>query len=97
MDIDFSHLNLQYLIQARELAQYLPQQAVVLAGLPLPLLELLRKLRPEDLTHCRAIRLPLLSPRWEPWWWERLLQALRTGRVEEVNAVLAHTGLLLAR
>ena len=94
MKVDFSKLNLQYLIQVRDLARQAPEHVTALVGLPPHLTERLARLTAEDLTRFVQIRLPLLVPRWESWWWERLLQAVQSGRAAEVEAVLAHTGLL---
>ncbi|MDZ7751458.1 MAG: hypothetical protein U5S82_07320 [Gammaproteobacteria bacterium] len=96
MNTDFSKLNLQYLIQARDLAHQAPQCAGALMGVPIQWVEQIGALKPDDLARSIDIRIPLLVPRRESWWWTRLFQALQSGRTAEVDAVLAHAGLLAA-
>lgn len=96
MNTDFSKLNLQYLIQARDLAHQAPQCAGALMEVPMQWVEQIATLKPDDLARSIDIRLPLLVPRCEPWWWARLFKALKAGRTAEVDAVLAHAGLLAA-
>ena len=96
MDVDFSQLNLQYLIQARDVARVDGEVTAVLLGTPTEFAEQLAQVSPADLAHLTAIKVPLLVPRGAPWWWARLFQALREDRPGELEAVLAHAGLVIA-
>ena len=95
-DIDFSRVNLQYLICARDLARDYPERAAVLLGVPDALGQLLARLSTDELTAVIEVEAPLLIPRQEPWWWHRLFTALQAGRPEEIRAVLEQAGLLVA-
>ena len=95
-DIDFSRVNLQYLICARDLARDYPESAAVLLGVPDDLVELLVELEPAALVAVTEVRAPLLILRQEPWWWHRLFTALQAGRPDEIRAVLEQAGLLVA-
>ena len=94
MKMDFSQVNLQYLIQARDLAKQDPQRAAVLLGIPDEMAGLLPDLSPQQLTQIIAIKPPLLIPRQEAWWWSRLFAALRDGRPDEIEAVIEHAALI---
>ena len=95
-DIDFSRVNLQYLICARDLARDYPERAAMLLGVPDDLVELLVELEPAALVAVTEVRAPLLILRQEPWWWHRFFTALQAGRLEELGAVLEQAGLLIA-
>ena len=95
-DIDFSRVNLQYLICARDLARDYPERAAVLLGVPDALGQLLARLSTDELTAVIEVKAPLLIPRQEPWWWDRLFTALQAGRPDELHAVLEQAGLLVA-
>jgi hypothetical protein len=95
-DVDFSRVNLQYLISARDLARDYPERAPVLLGVPDALAQRLAELSADSLAAVVAIKAPLLIPRQEPWWWERLFSALQAGRPEELRCVLQQAGLLVA-
>ena len=94
--IDFSRVNLQYLICARDLARAFPKRAAVLLGAPDGLVQLLAELDPATLVAVTEVKAPLLVLRQEPWWRERLFTALQAGRSDEVGAVLEQAGLLVA-
>ena len=95
-DIDFSRVNLQYLICARDLARDYPERAAVLLGVPDALGQLLARLSTDELMAVIEVKAPLLIPRQEPWWWHRLFTALQAGRPDEIRAVLDQAGLLVA-
>lgn len=95
-DIDFSRVNLQYLICARDLARSYPERAAVLLGATADLVRLLAELEPAVLVAVTEVRAPLLVLRQELWWWDRLFTALQTGRPDEWQAVLAQAGLIIA-
>ena len=96
MNMDFSQMNLQYLIQARDLTQQDPQLAAVLLGLSDEMACLLPDVTPHQIGQIIQIQSPLLIPRQEAWWWSRLLMALRDGRPDEIADVLEDAGLTLA-
>jgi hypothetical protein len=95
-EIDFSRVNLQYLIGARDLARDWPESAAVLLGVPDDLVQLLAALDAAVLVAVTEVKAPLLVLRQEPWWWHRLFTALQAGRPEELEAVLEQAGLLVA-
>lgn len=95
-DVDFSHVNLQYLICARDLAREFPERAALLLGVPEALGKLLAQLSAEELAAVTRIKAPLLIPRQEPWWWDRLFTAIHADRTDELQAVLDQAGLIVA-
>ena len=95
-NVDFSRVNLHYLICARDLARASPARAGVLLGVSDALGQSLAQLDPEALAAVAEIKAPLLILRQEPWWWKRLFAALRTGRPGEVQTVLEQAGLIIA-
>ena len=95
-DIDFSRVNLQYLICARDLARSYPERAAVLLSATDPLVRLLAELDPAALVAVTEVKAPLLMLRQEFWWWNRLFIALRTGQPDELRAVLEQAGLMIA-
>ena len=94
-DIDFSRVNLQYLICARDLARSYPERAAVLLGATDDLVRLLAELDPAALVAVTAVKAPLLMLRQEFWWWNRLFTALQTGCPDELRAVLDQVGLIV--
>ena len=94
--VDFSRVNLHYLICARDLARASPARAGVLLGVSDALGQSLAQLDPEALAAVAEIKAPLLILRQEPWWWKRLFAALRMGRPDEVQTVLEQAGLIVA-
>jgi len=88
--MDFSQINLQYLIHARDLARQDPHRAGALLELPEDQANVLRLLTPGQLAQFALIRSPLLIPRGETWWWSRLLAAARDDCNAEIDAILEH-------
>jgi len=95
MDIDFSKLNLQYLVRARDLAQVDPELAASLLGVSTEVVSLLGRTSPEHLSALAAIRVPLIVPRGERWWWVRLLEVIAEDDPDQLQSVLDHAGLVL--
>ena len=95
-NIDFSRVNLQYLICARDLARAFPKRASLLLGTPDTLVQLLAELDPAALVAVTEVKAPLLVLRQEPGWWGRLFSALQAGRQDELRAVLEQAGLMVA-
>ena len=96
MLIDFSDLNLQYLLLARDAVRHNPEVGPVLLGLSDELARLLGELTPQQLAYVTRIAPPLLVPRNDLGWWSRLLNALRDGQRAEIQAVLDHACLVMA-
>jgi len=94
-DIDFSLVNLHYLLCARDLARGHPERAAVLLRVTPDLVRRLAELDPAALVVVTEIRAPLMVLRPEPWWWHRLFTALKSGRPEELRAVLEQAGLIV--
>ena len=95
MNLDFSHLNFQYLIQARDLARQDRQRAGVLLGIPDEMVCLLPDLSPQLLAQILQIKPPLVIPRQEIWWWSRFLVALRDGQSAELETIMDQALLIL--
>ncbi len=93
MEIDFSSINLQYLLQARDIAQKQPELASAVLGLPVELIDVLAHTSGESLAEIAKIKAPLLMVRGESLWWARLFKALKEGSQDEINAVLEHASL----
>ena len=97
MKMDFSHMNLEYLIQARDLSKQDPALAAVLLDIPDEMACMLPDLSAQELTQIIQIKPPLLIPRQEAWWWSRLFTALRDGRPEEIETIVEQASLLVVR
>ena len=96
MNIDFSKVNLQYLIQRRDLTKQDPQLAAVLLGIPDEMACMLPELFPHQLAQITQIKPLRLIPRQEAWWWSRLFTALGEGRPDEIESVIKHASLIVA-
>jgi hypothetical protein len=96
MEIDFSSINLQYLIQARDIAREDPERARILLSLSQEFADLLTTLTPDELTQILHIKVPLLLPRQEAWWWSRLLKTLQEGSPDEIEVLMEHISLSAA-
>ena len=95
MNCDFSHLNLEYLIQARDLSIANQRQAGAILGIPDALAGLLPDLTPKMLASLARIPQPLITPRRDLWWWSRLLLALQDGQPAEIETVMEQASLIL--
>ena len=89
-DFDFSDINLQYLLRTRDLAQHDPEVVAALLGISVKLARSLTQTTPKELTRIIRIKPPLVVPRQEAWWWERLFNALRDGKPGEIDAIIEH-------
>ncbi|MCI0550111.1 MAG: flagellar transcriptional regulator FlhD [Anaerolineae bacterium] len=94
MEIDFSQVNLQYLIQARDLAKIDREKAAVILGVDVALTELFAQVTSVELTHFSRIRVPLIKPHEQIWWWSRFLRAIKTGDPAEIEPLLEHANLV---
>ena len=95
MNCDFSKLNIEYLIQARDIAMADQQRAGAMLGIPDEMVRILPKLTPHLLATFTRIKHPLITPRQCDWWWSRLLIALQDGQTAEIEAVLDQAALIL--
>ena len=95
MDINFSHTNMQYLIQLRDMARQQPALVELTTGLPRDLIGLLAQIKAEALASFAQINTPAFLLRPEPWWWGRLIHALLDNRHDEIQAILAHARLAM--
>ena len=95
MDVDFSNINLQYLIYARDIARENPEVAATVLGLSRELVGLLAQTSSESLAKIAQIKVPLVKMRGDTWWWSRLFTALTDGDAEEIDAILDHASLIV--
>ncbi len=95
MNVDFSSLNLQYLIQARDLARADPHLASVLLGIPTEMAGMVGNLSPQTLAQIAQIKIPLITPQRETGWWLRLLTALKDEDRKEIGAIIAQAPLIV--
>ena len=96
MSRDFSHLNLEYLIQARDLAITDPRRAGVILGISDALVGLLPELTPKMLASLTRVHHPLITLHRDVWWWSRLLIALQEGQPAEIETVIEQASLILS-
>jgi len=89
-ETDFSIINYQFLLKARDLAKQDPDLVVPLLGIPKELAKPLATVPATSLTSIIQVKEPLLMLRAETWWWERLFKALNSGNQDEINAILEH-------
>ena len=95
MNSDFSRLNLEYLIQARDIAIENQHQAGAILGIPDAMTSILSDLTPHLLTDITRISHPLITPCRDVLWWSRLLVALQGGYASEIAAVVEQASLML--
>ncbi len=88
MKIDFSNINLQYLIHFRDVAREDPDLAASLMGMSPELAKLLSQVPSDYLVKLSNVNIPLLTARGDAIWWHRLFTALVDENSEEVEAVL---------
>ena len=93
MNIDFSSVNLQYVIHVRDIAREDPVVAAPLMGVSPELANLLAQAPSEYLTKIAEVKVPLLAARGDALWWYRLFTALSEKNPEEIDAVLQSAGL----
>jgi len=89
-DTDFSSINYQFLLKARDVARQDPDLVVALLGIPKELAEPLAKTSAPALAALMQIKEPLLTIRAETWWWKRLFVAINDGRQEEIDMIIEH-------
>ena len=94
MEWDFSRVNTEYLIQARDLTRSNPRMGAILLGVPDDLSQLLSNVSAHELSLMTRFVAPLITPRHSVWWWQRLLHALQEGDTEELRVIMDHAGLI---
>jgi hypothetical protein len=95
-EFNFSDINLQYLLRARDLAMQDSEVVATLLGLSVELAHTLTQTTPQELTQLTRIKTPLVVPRQDAWWWARLLNAIRDGQPGEIDAIVEHAALITA-
>ncbi len=95
MKLDFSSINLQYLINVRDVARKEPDVAASLLGISPEIANLLAQVPSEYLTKITQVKVPLLVARGDAVWWYRLFNALIENQIGEVESVLQGTSLAL--
>lgn len=93
MKLDFSSINLQYLIHVRDVARQEPDVAASLLGISPEIANLLAQVPSEYLTKITEVKVPLLVARGDAIWWYRLFNALIENNLKEVESVLQGTSL----
>jgi hypothetical protein len=93
MDMDFSHVNLEYLLHARDLAREDPVWTAIVLEMPSLLAASLADTNPRDVMRLAKMKPPLLVPRHGLWWWSRILHAVHDGQLAEIEVVMDHAGL----
>lgn len=93
MKLDFSNINLQYLIHVRDVARQEPDVAASLLGISPEVANLLAQVPSEYLTKITEVKVPLLVARGDAIWWYRLFNALIENNLNEVESVLQGTSL----
>jgi len=93
MKLDFSSINLQYLIHVRDIAREDPDVAAPLLGMSPELAGLLAQAPSEYLIKIAGVKVPLVAARGDAIWWYRLFTALAEENPEEIDAVLQSASL----
>lgn len=92
MDVNFSELNMEYFIAARDFANENITVASILLGTSPDLMQSIATLTPRQLANMKHVNTPLIIPRDEKTWWPRFLQALKDGNRAEVKTLAEQTG-----
>lgn len=95
MNVEFSALNLQYLMQARDLVRQDSNLAGVLLGIPSEMVGMLGDLSPQILMQIAQIQIPLITLQPDFRWWSRLLTALKEEDRKEIEALIAQAPLIV--
>lgn len=88
MKIDFSSINLHYLIHVRDIAREDPNIAAPILGMSPELAVLLAQAPSEYLARIAQVKVPLLAARGDPMWWSRLFKALIDENPDEIESIL---------
>lgn len=87
-ELDFSRINFEYLLQARDIAKQNPRIATFILGASPELIQLFSQVTPQTLSYIAQVKEPLLTLRQEPLWWGRFFKAIDTGTGDEIKFVL---------
>lgn len=93
MNVDFSTINLQYLLKTHRIAQGHPELASSVLGLPIDLIHTFSHITDESLAEIAQVKTPLLVTRGDSWLWSRLFNAMKDYRQEEIKDILEHANL----
>ena len=96
MSSDFSEINLQYLLQARDLARQNAGLAGAVLGLPGETVELLGGLTPKTLAAIARVQAPLITLLPDRQWWSCLLTALKENDPKEIEVLIAQAPVIVA-
>lgn len=96
MDVNFSELNMEYFIAARDFANENITVASIMLGTPPELTQCLATLTPRQLANIGYVNTPLIIPRDEKTWWPRFLRALKDGNRAEVETLAEQTNYYFA-
>lgn len=97
MKIDFSNVNLQYLVHVRDIARDDPNVAAPLLGMSPELAILLAQAPSEYLAKVTHVKVPLMTARGDTVWWYRLFKALVEENPKEIEAVIKAASLATLR
>ena len=86
--MDFSRINLQYLITLRALAQTEPELAAATAGLPIDVVRLVGQLSLEQLVGLAVRKTPIVRVRGDVTWWTDLLDAAHDGEPDGLTTLM---------
>lgn len=92
---DFTRINLEYFLAARDLYRENPHSAIALLGASRDFLASLEGFTPGQLANLRLVKVPLLAPRFEPHWWQRMARALQDDQRDEIEALSEQAGYYL--
>ncbi len=93
MEIVFSNLILQCVLQVCNIARKCLELAIAIPGLLVELVSMLVSLIAKGQSKIARIKVSLLALRGDSGWWSRLFTALKAPRLGEVEVVLEHASL----
>lgn len=94
MKCNFSNINLQYLIQARDIAKQDVEHGSIILGMDKQLSRELAEISPKGLSMVARVKVPLIGPHQHTVWWKRFFRALDEGRADEAQAIMEHANLI---
>ncbi len=94
---DFSTFNFEYFLKVRDLALKDAETAISYLGVSQEFNQLITHLDTSALVELSRIKQPLVIPHQEPWWWNRLFIALKSGRPEEIALILEQASMITSR
>ena len=94
--MDFSHLNLEYFLTARDLANENLALASSFLGVSPGLTRSLALCTPAQLCQISSIKIPLVAPRKDAVWWNCFIRALAEGNQAEISSLVDQAGYYLS-